>query len=176
VIIAIPYGYFAVRAGLWQGIIVNALNVLLLADLFFAYRVLKRGFIQRAAYTLLPCLMLVISANALITDAVPAAAPTLLALVVVAGIVLGSQGNLAMAALAFVMWLATFLIDRMGVIPPSPIPPIASTAIFVALTAASFFFIAVVGYDASRRLQTALSDANYQLVESNVKLERSQPP
>jgi len=66
----------------------------------------------------------VISANALITDAVPAAAPTLLALVVVAGIVLGSQGNLAMAALAFVMWLATFLIDRMGVIPPSPIPPL----------------------------------------------------
>jgi len=31
----------------------------------------------------------------------------------------------------------------------------------------------VVGYDASRRLQTALSDANYQLVESNVKLEEA---
>src|SRR5437773_2012865 len=67
-VVMFPYGYLAIRAGLWQGIVVNVLDVLLLVDLFFASRLLQRGFIQRSAYVLLPFLMLVIVASGLITD------------------------------------------------------------------------------------------------------------
>jgi signal transduction histidine kinase len=172
-LVMIPYGYAALRSSLWQGIVVNGLQALLLLDLYLSHRELTKGFVQRAAYMLIPFLMLVVTVNGLMIDSVNTLAPVLLSLIVVAGIVLGSQGNLLTAILALILWLAALVVDRMGMMPPSPLPEFVSSAVFLILTAVSFFFIAVVGYSASRRLQQALSDANYQLVESNVKLEEA---
>src|SRR5829696_3347584 len=65
-IVMIPYGYVAMRSSAWQGIVVNVLQAGLLIILYFSHRALNKGFVQRAAYMLIPYLMLAVAANALI--------------------------------------------------------------------------------------------------------------
>lgn len=172
-LLAIPYGAITIFQRAWQGMFVNVLQVVMFAITLLAYRLARRGELERAGYILLPFLLLIVGVNGLMADAYPSIAPAFLSIIVTAGIILGPLGNLVSAAIAFVLWLAATAIAESGILVPAPLPGFMSPGLLLGITALSFIFVAILSNGANTRLKRTLTNANYKLVEANRQLEEA---
>jgi signal transduction histidine kinase len=100
-------------------------------------------------------------------------APAFIALIVTAGVILGTSGILATAAISFVLWLAAAIIAGTGAIPPAPLPRWLTDAVLFGTIVVCLIWTAILNHGATSRMRRLLTEANYHLIEANRQLQEA---
>lgn len=170
--IILLFGFMLVREPSVQVAIAFVLTLGIIPILLFARRLARQDKTDLAGYLLLPYFLTTVGANGVLVEGLfPAIAPAYIVLVFMSGMFMTSRQNYMVAGLASIMWVAEwFLLERAVIVPVATLPSTAAVAVGLIVVVGTIFaaFIAQLG---TRDLRRALSDATYELIRVNRRLE-----
>lgn len=134
----------------------------------------RRGNPTLAGYVFLPTTMFILGVNTLMVDGlILVIGPLYIALIVIAGMLLGARECYLSAVAAAVIWVGTYIATANQWVIPSQLPEPVGSFSMMLIMVLSFFFVAVLSRAATADLRRALDDATYDLVQANRKLEQA---
>jgi signal transduction histidine kinase len=155
--------------------LVLALSTLLMVAVCLAGRVLaRRGYLDLAINLLIGAVLLSMSVSALMLEGIVLIAATFyVAVIVMAGILLGSRASFTVAALSAVLYVIVSILGHQPLIAPLALGTGWSIVLLSFLSAITFLFVAHLARLTTRDLQRALRDATYELVKANEELQEA---
>lgn len=134
----------------------------------------RRGNPALGGYLLLPLIMVILAINSLLIEGLSmVVGPVYIAIVVIAGMMLGPRESYVSAAIASILWVGTQLALTQGWVSPAPLPePVGSISMMVIMIL-TIFFVGVLSQLGTSDLRHALDEATYDLVQANRKLEEA---
>jgi signal transduction histidine kinase len=134
----------------------------------------RRGHLDLAVYLVICVLLLVMSVSSLMAEGIVLiSASWYVAVIVLAGMMLGPSASFGVAALAAVLSLTVLLLSRLHVVTPLSLDPGWTIALASGLNALTFFFVAHLGRLSTQDLRRALRDATFDLVKANEELQEA---
>jgi len=152
----------------------SALTLAAVVACLLARVLARRGHLRRAVTIELFSLLLLMSVSVLLLKGiVHISASWYVAMIVLAGLLLGPRASFFVAALCAVLHLAVSVLNEWVVVAALGLPKGWSIAILSFVTALTFFFVAHLGRLSTRDLRRALDDATYDLVRANRELQEA---
>lgn len=174
VIVTIVYCVMWIIRPSWQSTLSVLVGILTIIMCRIVERLGRRGRVEIASYILLFSLLLAAGLVGLVIDGLSPVIPvTYAAMIVIAGLLLGSSGAFITAVVAVVLWVVTLIIERQGVLLVTVLPESLSTIILVVVTGVCLIFCALMSHLATEDLRGALSDATYELIQANRNLDKA---
>jgi len=134
----------------------------------------RRGYLDLAIYLLLGVVLLVMSVSALTLEGIVLIAATFyVAVIVMAGILIGSTASFAIAALSAVLYVIVSVLSHQPFIAPLAMSEGWSLVLISFINALTFLFVAHLARLTTRDLRRALRDATYDLVKANEELQEA---
>ncbi len=139
-----------------------------------AYELARRGNPTLGGYLLLPLIMVILAINSLLIEGLSVVVgPVYIAVVVIAGMMLGPRESYVSALVASFLWVSTQIAFAQGWVSPAPLPEPTGSISMMVIMILTIFFVAILSQLATSDLRHALDDATYDLVQANRKLEEA---
>lgn len=148
--------------------------VILSAVSLVARTLARRGYITLASYMLLVVMLLILTGASLLVEGIVLIAATFyVAVIAMAGILLGARAGFTVAGLSAVLYVVVAVLSHRPFIATLTLDEgwfIALTSFISALT---FLFVAYLGWLTTRDLRRALRSATFELVKANEELQEA---
>jgi len=134
----------------------------------------RRDYLNPASYLLMTVMLLILTGASLLVEGIVLIAATFyVAVIAMAGILLGSRASFTVAALSAILYVAAAIVSRKPFIAALALSEGWSIALTSFISALTFLFVAYLGWLTTRDLRRALRDATYDLVKANEELQEA---
>lgn len=155
--------------------LVLCINTALMVGVCLFGRVLaRRGHLDLAIYMLLGMVMVVMSISSLALEGIVLMAATFyVAVIVMAGVMLGPRASFLVAAVACILYVTVSWVSRQPFVTPLALGEGWMTALASFISILVFLFVAHLIRLTTQDLRRALQDATYDLVKANEELQEA---
>ena len=174
IVVEILYILLTIFQYSFQFLLLTLCTLLMIGACLVSRVMARRGYLGPAIYLMLGVLLLVMSLSALALEGIVLIAATFyVAVIVMAGVMLGSTASFTVAALSAVLYVGVSILSRQPFIAPLKLSEGWSIALLSFINVLTFLFVAHLGRLTTRDLRRALRDATYDLVKANEELQKA---
>lgn len=173
-VVSVIYGGAFVFQRATQFLLLFLLGLFLAVACLLTRILARRGYLESAIYMLLTVMLLVMSGASLMLEGIVLIAATFyVAVITMAGILLGSRASFGLAILSAILYVIVAIVSRRPYIAPLALNEQWNIGLTSFISALAFLFVAYLGWLTTRDLRRALRDATYDLVKANEELQEA---